>query len=333
MIKKLNRIVSTQPSNVLDIRFWPTDICDFDCTYCFPNSHPGINRYPKNVDTVIKNFRTLFDVYTKKFNKTEFWINLVGGGEPTLWPHFNKFCREIKQEHNVQLKVTTNASRTIRWWKDNVEYLDRATLSGHHEFMDVDHFMEVGDFLYENNLNVGALMLMDCEHWDKCVAIVEKLKTSKQPWIIEAKSIVQFPGKDVDSYTQEQIDYVANTIKRVPDPKYILKHIDDFNLFQSVALFNDGTATTMKSESYINNKWNYFNDWTCHVPIENLVIVYDGTVTGSCNANIFKDAKINIFSETFKEEFEENAFDLKPIKCPYKVCDCLPDTHITKYIS
>ena len=46
-----------------------------------------------------------------------------------------------------------------------------------------------------------------------------------------------------------------------------------------------------------------------------------------------KDVKINIFSETFKEEFEEKSFDLKPIKCPFKVCNCLPDTHITKYIS
>ena len=55
------KIISTQEPDVLHVRFIPTDICNFNCSYCFPGSG-NVNkfRYPKNIDTVIKNFRILF---------------------------------------------------------------------------------------------------------------------------------------------------------------------------------------------------------------------------------------------------------------------------------
>ena len=74
------KIVSTQESNLLQIRFFPTDICNFNCSYCFPGSHNEKYRYPKNVDTVIKNFRKLFDLYTTNLGKTRFHLLIAGGG-------------------------------------------------------------------------------------------------------------------------------------------------------------------------------------------------------------------------------------------------------------
>lgn len=62
-MKKIIRIVNVQEPNVLDIRFWPTDICNYNCNCCFPESKDGVNRYHKNIDTIVKNFRKLFDVY------------------------------------------------------------------------------------------------------------------------------------------------------------------------------------------------------------------------------------------------------------------------------
>lgn len=330
MTKKIIRIISTQESNVLDIRFWPTDICNYDCSYCFPESKDGIYRYPKNIDTIIKNFRLLFDVYNEKFGKDTFLINLVGGGEPTMWPHFEQFCKEIKEKHNVKLQVTTNASRTLRWWQENSRYLDRAVLSCHHEFVDIDHFIAVADLLYDVGININSLMLMDAKAWDKCVSLVDRMLDSSRPWCVEVKSVVDSPGHDINSYNEDQLKYVKNSLKRIPPSDWILPRLDILSVHKSVAIFNDDTATACRPETHINNKWNYFYGWKCNVSLENLVISYDGSVKGSCQESLFRDCNLNIFSESFQEEFDKTSFQLAPISCPRVSCGCQPDTHITK---
>ena len=325
------KILNLQPKDVLDIRFWPTDICNFNCTYCFPGSKDAVYRYPKNIETVLNNFNLLFDLYKEKHGKKKFDINLVGGGEPTLWPYFGEFTKGIKEKHNVELTVTTNGSRTLRWWKENSKHLDKVTLSVHHEFADIDHCIEVLDYLYSQDITCTALVLMDVEYIDKCVGIVDKMRISKYPWFIEAKPVVDFAGKDNHSYTEEQVEYMKQDLKRLPDSDFILNHMHLFRSVDSVAMHKDGSVEPHRTSDYINNKVNYFKNWKCNVALENLVIIFDGTVKGSCNANLFKDYNINLFAEDFAEKFDKSSFDLTTIDCPFMSCSCQPDTHITKW--
>jgi MoaA/NifB/PqqE/SkfB family radical SAM enzyme len=330
-MKKIIKIINVQENNVLDIRFWPTDICNYDCSYCFPNSKDAIYRYPKNVDTVVRNFRKLFNVYNEKFGKDTFYINLVGGGEPTLWPQFSYFCEHIKKEHNVRLQVTTNGSRTLRWWEENIQYLDKVVLSCHNEFVDLENFINVADYVYEQGKVINALVLMDAPNFDKCVNIVETMKsTSKHPWLIEVKTVVDSPGHDVGSYTEEQLKYMRMGLKRIPDGEWILKHMDQLVPFKSIGMFDDGSVKPFKPDDYISQQINNFYNWKCNVSIENLVISYDGKVTGSCQEEVFTNTNLNMFSENFEEEFNSEALALKPIICPRLHCGCTPDTHITK---
>jgi wyosine [tRNA(Phe)-imidazoG37] synthetase (radical SAM superfamily) len=162
----LQSIISTQDSNSLDIRFWPTDICNFSCDYCFPGSVLNKLRYPKNVHTVVKNFRILFDSYITNHGKERFKINIVGGGEPTLWPKFKIFCEEIKKNHNVYIQCTTNASRTVRWFEENSKDVDEFVLSYHQKDCNLENFISVADYLYSiEKKNITALVLMDNTRW------------------------------------------------------------------------------------------------------------------------------------------------------------------------
>jgi organic radical activating enzyme len=321
------RIVNVEGSEFLQIMFLPGNVCNYKCSYCFPGSNDGDYRFPKNIDTVIKNFRLLLDQYKIKLGKTKFSIHF-GGGEPTLWPGLTKFCESLKQSHNVDFVLITNGSRTLNWWGENSKYFNDVMISCHHEFSDIDHIIQVADLLYTRDIKGGVSVLMDSLHWDKCVAIIEKLKTSKTNWVIQTKEIVSSPGRGMDAYSIDQLKYLEVSTKRLPDGSHLLKHIQSIKLYESITMFSDDTIHMAKPNTYINRKWNNFKGWACDVALESLVIKWDGTITGSCQEPVFKTL-FNIYSEDFETDFELDA-DFKSIVCPRTECACPPETHISK---
>jgi wyosine [tRNA(Phe)-imidazoG37] synthetase (radical SAM superfamily) len=303
------KIISTQDENLLQVRFFPTDICNFNCSYCWPGTHEGKFRYPKDLDAILANFRNVLDQY-KRAGKTKFHLTVSGGGEPTLWPKLEDFCKQLKETHDVFITLVSNGSRTLEWWKNNYLYFDDVTLSFHNEFANLTHHCDVADFLYEKELKVTTLVLMDFKNWNNCINAIGVMMASKYPWIIQTKEIVDALGHGVDSYNTEQLAYLESSIKRIPDSNRLLKHIDDFKLHQSVVLFDNDTATVAKPHTIILNNWNKFKGWNCMLGSESIVINWDGTVGSSCGASIQ---------------------GMNPVVCPKDDCSCQPDTHISKF--
>jgi sulfatase maturation enzyme AslB (radical SAM superfamily) len=321
------RVVNVEGAELLQIMFLPSNVCNYKCSYCFPGSNYGDHRFPKNTDTVIKNFQLLLDQYKTKLGKTKFRIHL-GGGEPTLWPGITKFCEALQQSHNVDFVLITNGSRTLNWWDQNSKYFNDVMISCHHEFSNVNHIIEVADLLFSRNIKGGVSVLMDASNWDKCVDIVEELKTSKVNWIIATKEIVSSPGRGMDIYSPEQLNYLEVSTKRLPDSSYLLKHIQSMTPYESLTMFSDDTVRPAKSNTYINSKWNNFKGWSCDVALESLVIKWDGTVAGSCQEIAFS-TKFNMYSENFENEFKLD-LGIKSIICSRAECVCPPETHISK---
>ena len=297
---KLSHIINTRSYDELEITFWPTDICNFNCPYCFPGSTSGKYRY-SNVDVALEKFKKLFAQY----DKVKYHLTIAGGGEPTLWPKLEYFCEQVKQLANVRISLVSNGSRTLRWWKDNAKFIDEAVLSCHVQDVDIEHFVEVADTLYENGTEVLAMMLMDAQEWNRCVDYVNIMLNSKMPWNVQAKEVVISPGRDIDSYTQYQLDYLKEPIKRFT----LSKDISEYRYVESLGFYGDKQFPAT-SNTYIMNKQNYFKGWKCNMPLERIAVDAGLNVRGSCGV-------------TFNT--------LEAITCPKDCCDCQPDTHITKW--
>ena len=331
MNRKPIRIINTQDKDLLQIRFFPTDFCNYNCSYCFSELQNKY-RYPKNIDLIVTNFRRIFDFYSKNFNKTKIQLVISGGGEPTLWPDLERFCKDLKESHSVIIHLVSNGSRTLRWWDKNSHYFDSVVLSCHNEYVDIEHYIEVADTLFKNDIKVTGLSVMDARNWDLCISNIEKMKTSKYPWFIEAKPVVDAPGMGIDIYSDDQLAYLNNSIKRLPDANWLLKRLEDLRLYESVILFDDGSVELAKSQTLIVNKWNNFKNWSCNVALETLVINSDGMITGSCHVDILDSKIFNVLSENFILDFNDN-IKLKELKCPRDICSCSSETHVSKLIN
>lgn len=105
-----------------------SDYCNFQCWYCSKDFNGKTVSWPK-LDVLLPNFLHLLDYY-KAAGKETFIIHI--GGEPSTWPGLIKFVTEIKKHHNCIISLTTNGSRTLRWWNQNVKHFD--SLNGYNNF-------------------------------------------------------------------------------------------------------------------------------------------------------------------------------------------------------
>jgi organic radical activating enzyme len=306
----IERIVSTKSKHELEITYWPTDICNFNCPYCFAGSTEGKYRYPKDLEAELLKFKNLFARYSQ-LGKTQFNLTIAGGGEPTLWPQLEDFCEGIKQLGNVKINLISNGSRTVSWWERNAKFLDCVILSCHVHEVDIKHHIEVADALFERKINVIAMMVMDSTKWDTCIEYISNMLGSSHLWTIQVKEVVESSGRDINSYNQEQLDYIKQPIKRLEPSDRILQHIGDYAMVESVGLYKDGSAQVANTNKYINGKENHFKDWKCSFPIERIAIAPSGKIKGSCGV-----------------EFDIN--DPAPVICNRESCVCPPDTHVTK---
>jgi hypothetical protein len=320
-MKRLIEIKSISKESQLEISVWLTDICNYDCSYCFPNSKDGIYRYQQDYDLFWNRFKNLLKFYEKKFSKTSFLISICGGGEPTLFPYFQKFCKDIKSEFNSYIRLITNGSRTLRWWEENYHFLDEVLISVHSEFCDTDHIIKVADFLTKNKVQVSALLMMDLLNWDKCIENYYKLFNSKYSWIIESKPIFDSPGRDINDYNEDQIRFI-NSIKRI-DTNLLLNSLDKINPYKSIAIFDNGDYVPKKQDGY--SKLNNFFNWKCSVLLSELLITVDGKIHARCEKI---PLQLNLYDDDFLVSLEN--FDLSVVKCPQVICEIPNNHHFSK---
>ncbi len=299
-----------------------SDYCNYECWYCSKDFHGRTTKWPK-LDVLLPNFLHLLDYYKSK-GKKKFIIH-IGGGEPSQWPELTNFVAGIKKKHNCIVSLTTNGSRTVRWWEENVKQFDHIGLSVHHERVDADHIAKVGDIIYKNNVAMWASVLMDPNHWEKCIDIINTLKKSKYDWSISSDQI----QTDLTFYTEEQKKFLEKRIKRSNNVFY-----EYFINKRKRPKYHNPTVYFTNSKEKVPNHWlllngySNFKDWKCNVGVDTAFIDKKGDIRGSCGNFLFnKSFYYNIYDINFKNVFTPA---IEPTICHMTRCWCQPEVNCTK---
>lgn len=320
---KIVEVKQQWPRNKLRIEIMLGNTCNYKCWYCFPGSNEGTHRWPE-YDLFVKNFDYLLKYYTKNLGKNKFELHIVGG-EPTIWPDFGRFIKHFKDNFDCVFSMSSNGSRTLRWWEEYGRYMDKVILSCHHENVDVDHFINVADCLYEQRVIVTGLVLMDPYHWNKCMSLIEKLKDSKQRWGINMQEI----HYENISYTPEQKEILKKHSLRNHNPLWFVLN-NKHTILKTSVINEEGQKINVKNNEIILKKINNFYGWDCNLGIDSLFIDKDGNLTGACGNNLYDlDFRYNIRSENFIENFSPM---LQSTTCTKISCWCQPESNLNKKI-
>lgn len=330
----LIRIENEKYSPHLSIDLAIFNVCNFHCNYCHPGSNGGDSRKPNDYDLVVKNFDHLLNIYKTHFNKTDIKIE-VTGGEPTVWPKLQDFAKHVKETHQVNnLALTTNASRTMRWWRENGKYFDEVHISLHPEEGDVDHTIEVADFLYnETDGHVAVNVIMDPTMWDKCKSNLDKVVNHNVPWLVKSWVLVK-DGYLRTDYSEEQLEMFRDKVKKLPSQEYIDRMIARKIIpSKSTAkfIYDDGVVEPYNSFMLRQSGDHNFYGWECNLGVDRVPIIF-GDIIGSCGANnIFNSDKIlSIYDEDFISKFTPDI--IKPIFCNQLSCgSCTKDLKLPKH--
>jgi len=329
-------IINSDFDEYLSIRYEFTNVCNYSCNYCWPANHVGTSRWP-DYEIVKQNFNHLITLYRTHFNKKSISIELTGG-EPTLWPKLGEFVKYLHEEHGCRISLDTNGSRTIRWWEEYAEYFNDIAISVHHEFCNLEHIKNVLNLVYsKGTVMVSASVLMDPLNWDKSKVLVDELVIHPIPWLVKVTTLVETQGDKlgtIKEYTDDQLVYLKDKIKKIPPDEFILKMrlLNNIQQDKTKALikWDNGTIEPYSSFNMISNKLNNFYGWTCNLGIDRVNIQTNGSIQGTCGERgIYGNTFFNINDKDFNIEFTPDV--VKPIKCSMITCGCKTEIRINKH--
>lgn len=315
----IKQIQNNQDPDMVRIEYMPGNTCNHKCHYCFPGSNEGDMKWP-DVDLVKKNLGHLLKHFESQ-GKTKSNIFIIGG-EPTLWKGLEDLCKYLKSNFDCIIEMNTNGTRKPNWWKKHAMYFDRVGVSVHNEYANIDHLINVCDILYEQGTFINADVLMDPNDFEKCVDIIEKLKTSKYAWPIIAK-VVHFNG--MHRYTDTQLEFFNDSIKRYPTQEWY----DSTSKLPrtEITITKDNNETIkVNSDSWLTrNKLNFFNGWECNLGVDFLKIFPNGNITGNCQQSILGNQ--NLYDSEFTNTFMPS---ILPIICSKNICGCSEEINCNK---
>lgn len=326
------KIVNNDTVNRLHIGYTVGTTCNYKCHYCFPGCNDGAYRFPTNLNLVKENLGYMIELYKNNFNKTHVRIHITGG-EPTLWPELGEFAQYFHDVHGCKISLSTNGTRTLRFWQEYARFFDDIGISIHNEKCDPNHIIEIMDWIYNNtDVLVNGTVLMDPINWDRCINILNVLQNHPTPWLLKVRPVL-FNGQ-LKFFKDAQIDFLREKIKKMPPVEWIQKQKDLETIQPNEpdvwATLENGEIIKYNTFKFFENDWQHFKGWQCNLGIDRFTIERNGDLQGSCGAkNLFGlTESISIYDPKFKEKFNQDI--VTTTICPQEFCICATDVRMTK---
>ena len=320
---KIIKIQDNKP-RLLKIYYDLSNLCNYSCWYCFPESHAGTSPWP-DVEVIKNNLVHLVKHYRENSNINDIEIHFLGG-EPTLWKHLGSLVKFIKSQVECRICILTNASRTLRWWEEYADYFDHVGISVHHERADIDHIIAVSNILYSKKISFYNAVLMDHTTWDKCLDMIKQLSNTKKKWTVLAKAI-HING--VNQYNTEQQEYLKDQVKRNPSFISFIQNYKISRMKYTVTKENGDIVTTKNPSYFSMNMLNHYEGWECNLGINYLFIDRTGVVAGTCKQKLYGlDYYFNLNDKYFVEKYNPT---ITSVICEQKICMCGGEAALTKH--
>lgn len=289
-----------------------SNVCNYTCEYCNPDLYGGSSKWP-DVNKAVE----FFNYVHENVNSGPKLLNLTGG-EPTLWPKLFEFLNRLDNSYYTQ--ITTNGSRTIRWWKNlisNYNNLAKVCISTHLEFANIDHIVNVAKLIHKHT-QLTILILASKENFSLVRPYRDRLVSENLEVSILVKPIrrVENSGQAED-YTQEQLNDIKSlnySSQKIPNPKGIPAHL----------IVNGEHKNYKFALELIAKNQHSFKGWKCSLGKTRLVIWHDGQVyAAQCSTankrplGNLKTGKLNYIPED--------------VICETEYCSCAPDIRIPKW--
>jgi molybdenum cofactor biosynthesis enzyme MoaA len=297
------------------------NICTNSCSYCPPIVHNGKNHY-YDWDYAEKFIDALHERYPE--------INLaISGGEPTVSPWLPDLIKKFRNMGEGGIGMSSNASRTARYYSDIAEYLDYIVLSYHPSFHDDEFTDKV--LACSEKTNTTVSVMMDSRYFEKSVEMYERLMAMNISNVETMRIISWFEDNNVGhEYTDEHEESMRTMKRTVPKYSiplmakkqfYKLKRGKDFGN-GATYLCEDGSTGMVQAQEMINRQNNNFYGWECDIGLESLYVKYDGVIK---TANCFSSPTIGRI-----QELENIKWPSAPVICPQTFCHCTTDVYVSK---
>jgi MoaA/NifB/PqqE/SkfB family radical SAM enzyme len=277
-----------------------TNKCNYKCWYCPEQLHSGTSGWP-DLDNSVNFFNRLSNIHKGVH------IDLIGG-EPTLWPKINNFLDLLN--NNISIEVTTNGSRTLRWWETLSNKVTRVTLSVHLDSADPNHIIGICKIL-KNKANLSVLMLYDIKHK---LVIADLSKNLKQ------LDVEHYLKPLYPNFNQVLFNYSEDDVKFMNECNLIKDDI--ITDYKPTMFFIDKIKKNINKDILMTDQ-NNFKDWACKAGNKRIHVDFDGGVyAGSCrNVSL---GNLNNGSETV------SLIDSYTI-CAKDNCTCVDDIKSEKW--